>query len=185
MGFSPKLLAQGEHVELELRTHVKQLLLPVIALVLTIAGAGALIWLADNQGWSSWAMWVVLGLALVALLLWVVVPLLRWRTTIFVVTNRRLISRTGIITRTGRDIPLYRINDVTYEKGLTDRILGCGTLIVSDATDKDGVKLHDVPNVERVHVRMNELLHDVDDGGDDGTFPPNEPRRPRGTQGYR
>ncbi|BDZ57947.1 PH (Pleckstrin Homology) domain-containing protein [Barrientosiimonas humi] len=182
MAFSDKLLAQGERVELELRTHVKKIVLPVLALVLIVALTLGAIWLVRSQDWPGWLTWVVLGIALLATIAWVVVPIMKWRHTIYVITNRRLITREGIVTRSGRDIPLYRINDVTYEKGLLDRILGCGTLIVSDATDKAGVRLHDIPDVEQVHVRMNELLFQVDDGTDDGEYPPGEPRRPRGSR---
>lgn len=179
MGFSPKLLAQGESVVMELRTHVKKVVVPVIVLMLTVVAALLLIWVVRSQDAASWFIWVILGVALIVAVRWVLVPIWRWRTTIYVVTNRRLITREGIVTRTGRDIPLYRINDVTYEKDLLDRMLGCGTLIVSDATDKAGVKLYDVPQVERVHVTMNELLFQHDDGGDGGEFPPTEPRRAR------
>lgn len=183
MAFSDKLLAQGERVELELRTHIKKIFGAVLTLVVLIVVVTAALWLIGDRGWPGWLRWVVVGLALLAAVAWVLVPILRWWTTIYVVTNRRLITREGILTRSGRDIPLYRINDVTYEKSVTDRVLGCGTLVISDATDKAGVSLHDVPRVERVHVRMNELLFDHDDGSDDGEYPPSEPRRQRGYGG--
>ncbi|AKU18988.1 PH domain-containing protein [Luteipulveratus mongoliensis] len=174
MAFSPKLLAQGERVVMELRTHIKKMVVPLIVLVLTIVAALLLAWWVRS---NDWIVYVIVAVAVLAIVLWVVIPFLRWRTSIYVVTNRRLITREGIVTRTGRDIPLYRINDVTYEKDLLDRLLGCGTLIVSDATDKAGVKLYDVPKVEKVHVTMNELLFQHDDGSDDGEFPPGEPPR--------
>lgn len=180
MAFSDKLLAQGERVELELRTHVKRVVVPTLVLILTIVATVFLTWLAGDKDWPTWVTWVILALALIVFVVWVVIPFLRWRTTIYVITNRRLITRSGIVTRTGRDIPLYRINDVTYEKDVLDRILGCGTLVVSDATDKAGVELYDVPKVENVQVRLNELLFHTDDGSDDGEFPPSEPPRPRG-----
>lgn len=183
MAFSDKLLAQGEKIQLELRTHIKKIFGALLTLVALIVVVSAAFWLIGDRDWPGWLRWVVLALAAVALVVWVIVPILRWWTTIYVVTNRRLITREGIITRSGRDIPLYRINDVTYEKSLTDRILGCGTLVISDATDKAGVSLHDVPGIERVHVRMNELLFDHDDGSDDGEYPPSEPPRRRGVGG--
>ena len=63
-------------------------------------------------------------------------PFLLWLTSEYTVTNRRLINRSGLITRVGRDIPLYRINDVSYERGLLDRILGCGTLVIAVASEE-------------------------------------------------
>ena len=68
-------------------------------------------------------------------------PFLRWLTTTYTVTDRRLITRTGILSRRGHDIPLARISDVAYEHGLVDRMLGCGTLVVSDASEHGRVRL--------------------------------------------
>jgi len=154
MGLSEKHLTEGEHVVMELKEHAKALFWPFVLLVV-----------------------------LVAAVVWVFVPWLRWRTTEYTVTNKRIAMRSGIITRTGRDIPLYRINDVNYEKGPIDRIFGCGTLVISDATDKPGLNLHDVPDVENVQVRLHDLLFTADDGSDDGEWPPNEP--PRGPRAPR
>jgi len=112
------------------------------------------------------------------LVLWSVVPFLRWRSSTYTVTNRRLITRHGVLTRTGRDIPLFRINDVSYEMGLIDRLLGCGTLVISDATEKAGVVLPDIPNVEQVQLQISNLLFTNDDGTDaDGSHVPGETPR--------
>lgn len=177
MGFSAKHLARGEQIDLELRTHIKAIFFPlVIGVVAIVAALAGSIWFS-NEGWSGWltlALWI---LAVLVLCVFVLVPVLVWLTTVYVITNRRLITRRGIVNKSGRDIPLYRINDVSYEKSLLDRMFGCGTLIISDASEQAGVRLHDVPRVENVQVRLNELLYHLDDGGDDdGTFPPNDPR---------
>ncbi|NNG40979.1 PH domain-containing protein [Flexivirga sp. ID2601S] len=185
MAFSAKHLARGEQIDMELRTHIKAILLPLLLGLLIIVAAFAASFWISSQGWSDWATLAVWIVALLLLLAFVVVPILRWRTTIYVLTNRRLITRRGILSKSGRDIPLYRINDVSYEKGLLDRLLGCGTLIISDASEQAGVRLHDVPRVEQVQVRVNELLYHQDDGGDDdGTFPPGDPRSQHGRRGF-
>jgi membrane protein YdbS with pleckstrin-like domain len=174
MGISKKLLSDGEHVVLSVRTHPKALIGPVAVLIMVVAGVITAAMLRPEAS----IMIAVAVVAVVALILWVFVPFLRWATSTYTVTNRRLITRHGIITRTGRDIPLFRINDVAYEKGLLDRILGCGTLVISDATEKAGVVLPDVPNVEQVHLQISDLLFANDDGNDDdGSRVPGEPPR--------
>lgn len=170
-------LGEGEYVVLNLRTHVKALFVAMFVLVVTVAAGVVLALLAPEGSAQQGLRWTILGVAVVIILLWSFMPFLRWITSRYTITNRRLITRSGIITRTGRDIPLYRINDVAYEKDLLDRILGCGTIIISDATDKAGVVLHDVPQIEKVQVQLHELLFAADDGSDDGEFPPTEPRR--------
>ena len=175
MGISRKLLSDGEHVVLSVRTHGKALIAPFALLILVAAGVIAVGKIYTDKGIL---VLVAAGVGLLTLILWAFIPFLRWMTSTYTVTNRRLITRHGILTRTGRDIPLFRINDVAYEKGLLDRLLGCGTLIISDATEKAGVILPDVPNVEKVHLQISDLLFANDDGNDDdGSRVPGEPPR--------
>jgi uncharacterized membrane protein YdbT with pleckstrin-like domain len=79
-----------------------------------------------------------------------------------------LITRTGILTRRGHDIPLNRISDISYEKDLVDRIFGCGTLVISDASEEGRVRLNDIPHVEQAQLTVSdELFHNArksDDG---------------------
>jgi uncharacterized membrane protein YdbT with pleckstrin-like domain len=92
--------------------------------------------------------------------------LLIWLTATYTITTRRLITRHGVITRRGHDIPLTRVSDVAYEKDLIDRMLGCGTLVISDASTHGQVALPDIPHVEDVQRKLNELLHDLHDAED-------------------
>lgn len=157
MAFSSKHLTQGEHVELEFRTHIKKIVGPILLILAMLAVViVAWVWLPD--GGRPWSFLAVLVLALIVMFIWALIPIWKWRNTIFVLTNRRLITRTGIMAKSGRDIPLYRINDVQYEKGVSDRMLGCGTLLISDASDQPQLKLDDIPHVEDVQVKINELL---------------------------
>ncbi|MDX6300189.1 MAG: hypothetical protein QOF53_1403 [Nocardioidaceae bacterium] len=155
MALSRRLLHEDERVVVSTRTHVKALLVPACLLILMAALAGYASSFADG---SSVALLVIWVLALVLALWLVVLPFLRWLTTTYTVTDRRLITRTGILSRRGHDIPITRINDVAYEHGLVDRILGCGTLVVSDASERGHVRLPDIPAVERVHLQISELL---------------------------
>jgi len=175
MGFSRKLLSEDEHVVLSIRSHGKVLIGPVAVLILVVAGVITAATMRPNDT----AVGVVAAVVAVpVLVLWSLIPFLRWLTSTYTVTNRRLITRHGILTRSGRDIPLFRINDVAYEKDLIDRLLGCGTLVISDATEKAGVVLPDIPNVEQVHLQISDLLFAKDDGrDDDGSQVPGEPPR--------
>ena len=175
MGISKKLLSDGEHVVLSVRSHGKALIGPVFLFVLVVAGVITALMLTPNNNLVASGAAVVAAPLVVLLSL---IPFLRWLTSTYTVTNRRLITRHGILTRTGRDIPLFRINDVAYEKHLLDRILGCGTLVISDATEKAGVVLPDIPNVEQVQLQISDLLFAKSDGrDDDGSRVPGEPPR--------
>jgi uncharacterized membrane protein YdbT with pleckstrin-like domain len=163
-----KLLGEGEHVVIGTRTHVKALLgAGLLFVVLTgVTGFLAALPSGSHAALMEYILW---GAYLVAVVIWVVTPFLRWLTATYTLTNRRLITRSGLITRRGRDFPISRINDVGYEHGPIDRLLGCGTLIVSDASETGSVVLHDIPDVERFHLTVNELIHAQQSGGPEHT----------------
>ncbi|WP_193610513.1 PH domain-containing protein [Nocardioides lijunqiniae] len=160
MVISQKLLNPGERIVVSTRTHPKALLVPLLALVVLLAAAVAFQVLVDN----STARLVVWAIALVGILWFVLWPALDWMMASYTITNRRLITRHGILTRKGHDIPLSRISDVAYELGLIDRMLGCGTLVISDASTHGQVLLPDIPRVEDTQRRLNELLHELHGG---------------------
>ncbi|SDT06171.1 PH domain-containing protein [Microlunatus soli] len=162
MALPRKLLGEDEHVEIHLRTHAKALILPAVALILLGAAVGVGAALIPDE-YAPIGPLVVVAIGVVLAVWWCLLPFLRWATTTYTVTNRRLITRSGILTKTGRDLPLLRINDVSYERSLLDRLLGCGTLQIQTAADQGVIVLDDVPDVEQVHVIMSELLFS---GGD-------------------
>lgn len=172
MVVSRKLLNDGEHVIVSTRTHVKALLLPAVVLILVAGLAGYLSSLPNGDGAAVWR-WVIWVIAGVLIVWFTVAPFLRWLLTTYTFTSRRLITRTGVFTRRGHDIPLNRISDISYEKSLLDRVFGCGTLVVSDASELGRVELRDIPRVEQVQLTVSdELFHRADrttPSSDDGT----------------
>ncbi|MBA3310442.1 MAG: PH domain-containing protein [Nocardioidaceae bacterium] len=177
MGISTKLLSEGEHVIHTTRTHWKALVVPVLVLIVTCGVAGFVIAVLPEGDSQTLLMWLVILVAVV-LIAWLTVwPFLNWITASYTVTNRRLINRSGVITRIGRDIPLHRINDVSYERQLLDRMLGCGTLVIAVASEEGQSVLPDVPRVEELQLVITDLLFGADDGQDDGTAPDRGPNR--------
>ena len=169
MSYPDNALAAGEQVVLHRHPHWKRLIWPVVVLVLATAlaafGSGYL----NSTHWEQvakniiygviWGIWLVI---VGWLTLW---PFLGWLTTHFVVTSRRVMFRHGVLTRSGIDIPLARINSVEFRHGLLDRMLRTGTLIIESAS-QDPLEFHDIPRVERVHAL---LYHEVFDtlGGEE------------------
>jgi uncharacterized membrane protein YdbT with pleckstrin-like domain len=167
VAYPDDLLSPSEHVVIHKHPHWKMLLLPVL-LFLVVVGLGA--FLASLAASTSWALvaWMTIGVVGLLLIAWLtLVPLVRWRTTHFIITSDRVMAREGVIKRTGLDIPLSRINSVRFEHGLIDRIVGCGTLIIESASDEP-LEFDDIPQVERVHSL---LYREVNDNPDDDHLP--------------
>jgi len=163
MAYPTKLLAADETLVHDLHPHWKALISPLVTLVLVL-GVGAFLAArmpaGERQGLGRLAVLVV-GLLLLAF--YTVRPFLRWITTHFVITDRRVLVRTGILARTGRDIPLSRINDITFSHSFLERLLGCGTLVVESAGERGQVTLADVPKVERVQRELYDLVERTDE----------------------
>src|SRR5437763_4888854 len=123
MPFPPKLLNDNEEVILDLHPHWWFLAGPVAALVALIALSIAVQVVVGNN-WLTLASLVPVVVAL----LWFVGRYLRWVTTNFVVTNERLIYRHGVIAKRGKEIPLDRLNDISYAQSIFERMIGAGDL---------------------------------------------------------
>ncbi|MEB3035039.1 PH domain-containing protein [[Mycobacterium] nativiensis] len=163
MGYPESVLADDEQVVLHRHPHVKRLIGPILALLLATAFAGFVAGFVNSRAWDPnaenvvfgviWAIWlVVVGW----LTLW---PFLTWLTTHFVITDRRVMFRHGLLTRSGIDIGLARINSVEFVHGFIDRMLRTGTLIIESAS-QEPLEFYDIPRVEQVHAL---LYHEVFD----------------------
>ena len=145
---------------LRLHPHWKTLIGPLLVAVLVVAAALIAEVLIPSGSVSAIARLVVAAVAILAVMLWLIVPVLRWRTTTYELTTRRMRVRSGIVTRHGRDIPLARINDVSFEKGLLDRLLGSGRLVVESAGEHGQILLNDIPRVEFTQATLFRLVEE-------------------------
>jgi len=163
MAYPRKLLAEDEQLVLDLHPHWKALVAPVLVLLLTLGVGGFVAAEIPDGSHQNLYRLLVLIAVLAVLVVWSLRPFLRWFTTHFVITDRRVLVRTGILARTGRDIPLSRINDITFSHTFLERLLGCGTLLVESAGERGQVTLSDVPKVEQVQRQLYDLVEDTDE----------------------
>ncbi|MBP2474644.1 membrane protein YdbS with pleckstrin-like domain [Crossiella equi] len=159
MAYPDDLLADNEHVVVHKHPHWKTLILPVLVLLVTIGLGVYLAALIQDESWANIGWIVLAGLAGLVLLVFVLAPLVRWRSTHFVLTTQRIMYREGVLKREGIDIPLSHINSVRFSHGLVDRVLGCGTLVVESASDEP-LEFDDIPGVERVHTLLYREVND-------------------------
>ncbi|MGO1591997.1 MAG: PH domain-containing protein [Ancrocorticia sp.] len=160
MNFSEKLLGQNEHVILHMRTHVREILLNIVAtIVLIVIAVLAFVYLPED--WRPASTVAIVAVAVTLTLVILVWPWMNWLTSTYTVTNRRIITRKGVFTKTGHDIPLTRISNVSYERSMLDRMFGCGSLVLQTSASEP-LLLDDVPNVEKVHVQLTELIFHSD-----------------------
>ena len=153
-------LTDDEQLVLRIHPHWKTLIRPLVVAVLVVAVALVAEVLIPPGSAAPLVRLVVAAVAILALMLWLIVPVLRWRTTTYELTTRRLRLREGIVTRRGRDIPLARINDVSFQKGLLDRLFGSGRLVVESAGEHGQIVLTDIPRVEFTQATLFQLVEE-------------------------
>lgn len=160
MKYPQSLLSDGEDVVFLLRPHFRALILPLLLLAASI---GVLV-LGAIVARDTFLLWPLLTAAGLLFFFGTLIPFLRWLTTQYVFTNRRIITRRGLIARSGRDMPLAKVNNVSFDVSVLGRIMNFGTLTVESAADSDSdLVIADVPNVESVQRRIYDLYEADDD----------------------
>lgn len=161
MGLPAEQLSAGERIVIETHEHWKHLLGTITVCVLALVALVVVLAVSPDEGFLAWldtAGWIAFAVVVLIFGVW---PVLAWWHRTYTLTNERLATRTGVLRRSGRDIPLTRINDVAFDQGILDRVAGAGTLRVSAASEEGTVVLKDVPHVHQVSLRLNELVRDV------------------------
>ena len=134
--YPAQLINEGEEVVLDLKPHWWFFFRDLIGgTILFVAAVAWFAWLADSN-WTSWLGWP-LALGLVVYAGMVVLDYLRWTYTHFVLTDRRVISRSGIVSKRGTEIPLERVNNIDFHQRLFERAIGAGDLSIESA-GRDG-----------------------------------------------
>ncbi len=171
MPYPDKLLADDEEVVRHLHPHWLAVFWPVVGLLLIVGAASfgaALVPAGRQQGVLRLA---VVAAAVVLLIVTVVRPLLRWRTTHYVITTHRLLLREGILARRGRDLGLSRITDVSFTQTVWERLIDSGTITIQSAGEHATV-LPRIPGSDGVQQLLNHMVEEDAD------------RRARGATGY-
>ncbi len=104
----------------------------VLAAPLAKALGGLAVILVLFLGWHSAPAWfgLVLAACFLAALGYIVAQVLTWRAGLVVVTSQRVIQRSGLVHRVGREIPIHKIADVASRQGPLGQLLGYGELVV-------------------------------------------------------
>ena len=159
MAYPRRLLDDQESVTVDLHPHWWFLAAPVSALVLAIAAAVVTLVFTDAgttaRTTASWASLVALAVTSI----WLVIRYYKWLTTHFVITSRRIIFRTGLLTKRGVEVPLDRVNTVHFSQGLLERLVGAGDLLIESGGESGQQHFTDISQPDRVqrviHAEMD------------------------------
>jgi membrane protein YdbS with pleckstrin-like domain len=153
-------LADDEEVVLDVRPQGKVLVRPALVLVVSCGLFSLAASRVPAGGAQGLARGVVLAVGLLVVSRAALWPFLQWQATRYVVTTRRVMLRHGVLSRSGRDLPLGRITDASFRQNPLDRLLGCGTLTLESAGERGRLVLTGVPDVQGVQREVHALADD-------------------------
>lgn len=159
MSFSQKNLNPNETIALDMHPHWWYFAGPAVALV------GALIFeifvfTLDKGDTRNVLVYLALALIVVAAV-WLISRYLKWITTLFVITSHRIIFRTGVIAKSGIEIPLERVNNVNFNQSIFERLLGAGDLLIESGGEDGQSRFSDIRHPDRVQRLINAQMEQV------------------------
>jgi uncharacterized membrane protein YdbT with pleckstrin-like domain len=152
VAFPTKLLQDDEELVLDLKPHWWYLA-PAGAILAVAIVLGVLSLSVDTS-----AVRALAGIMVLAALVHFGVVYVRWATTNFVVTNERVVSRSGLVSRRGSQIPLEKINSVDFHQRLFERILGAGDLVIESGSEAGIDTFSDVRKPLAVQQEINRQI---------------------------
>jgi len=169
MGFPRHLVYDDETVVLDLRPHwwyfSRHILtgIPLLAVVIGTLSIPS----ADVRNVVRWPV----GLLVLAWALWLASQYLRWLVTYFVVTDQRVLFRTGLLARHGVEIPLERITNINYHQGIWERLIGAGDLDIESAGEEGDTHFDNVRQPDdvqnEIYAQMEGAAHRGAEAGAD------------------
>jgi len=157
VAFPRKLLNDNEELVLDLRPHWVAIAFPTLLLVASIVFGFLVLPVGGDLG----NVLAVLALVLIVVaLLSFLIKLLGWSNTNFVLTSDRIITRRGVLTKSGIEIPLERVNTVFFDQRLFERMLGAGDLAIESAGERGTEKFD---NIRKPAIVQREIYVQMED----------------------
>jgi uncharacterized membrane protein YdbT with pleckstrin-like domain len=147
--YPERLLTEDEEIVRQFRPHWR-VLLPALAWAMVLAAGTGVAFAALDPPVER----IVLG---VAVLVWLLVAgraVLAYWFTNYVLTTERIIVRSGMVARSGTEIPLENINNVLFSQRVVERLLGYGDVLLESAGSQGQSRLEDIPDPEEFQSQV-------------------------------
>lgn len=128
LGLPADLLDNDEIIILLLRPSVLFILLAPLGTLLGIAALAVLLALVARTGWVPWADVQALAVGGTVLALRIGWQMLDWGTRLYVLTDKRIIRRMGVLRDDSFDVPLSNVQHTEVVARFRERIFGLGSL---------------------------------------------------------
>jgi uncharacterized membrane protein YdbT with pleckstrin-like domain len=146
MAFPRSHLNDNEEIVLEMHPHWWFLVPRGAILVVSLAVAGWALTLGDSgpDSGSVKTVKIIVAIGVAVALLAFIQQIVKWVSTDFVVTTERCIYRSGVISKSGVEIPLDRVNTVFFNQGIFERIIRAGDIGIESAGENSRQEFSDI-----------------------------------------
>jgi membrane protein YdbS with pleckstrin-like domain len=84
---------------------------------------------------------------------------LQWHEDWFVVTDRRMLVRSGVLTRRLSMMPLVKVTDLSFARPPVGRLLGYGEIVIESAGQEQALRrIRHLPNPDALYLEICDLL---------------------------
>ena len=162
MPYPKKNLNSNETIALDMHPHWWYFAQPAAALVGSIVIGIVVLSKTESGDTPGTAARLATVALLVITALWLIGRFLKWLTTNFVITSQRIIFRQGVFAKSGIEIPLERVNNVNFNQGIFERILGAGDLLIESGGEDGQQRFTDIRHPDKVqnlvHAQLETLV---------------------------
>jgi len=162
MAYPKKNLNSNETIALDMHPHWWYFAQPAAALVGSIIIGIVVLGKTESGDTAGKAARMATVALLVITSLWLIGRFLKWLTTNFVITSQRIIFRQGVFAKSGIEIPLERVNNVNFNQGIFERMLGAGDLLIESGGEDGQQRFTDIRHPDKVqnlvHAQVEALV---------------------------
>lgn len=162
MPYPKKNLNSNETIALDMHPHWWYFAQPAAALVGSIIIGIVVLSKTESGDTPGKAARLATVALLVITALWLIGRFLKWLTTNFVITSQRIIFRQGVFAKSGIEIPLERVNNVNFNQGIFERMLGAGDLLIESGGEDGQQRFTDIRHPDKVqnlvHAQVETLV---------------------------
>jgi len=108
--------------------------------------------------WSTDLLLLMIALLFISLV-W---TYLSWRATCYILTNKRVMIKSGVISKKNVYMHYNKIQDIIVTRGFVQRIFSSGDIEIFGGRDRTSLKLYNTPRQDEIENKINERIEGVD-----------------------
>jgi uncharacterized membrane protein YdbT with pleckstrin-like domain len=110
-----------------------------------------------NIPFVEWATdFLILIIAI--LFLWILWSFLSWRSVCYILTNQRVMIKSGVISKTSVYMHYHKMQDIIVSRGLLQRISSSGNIEIFGGRDRTSIIMKNIPKPEEVEEMINQQI---------------------------